>query len=168
MKKYIYIIGVATMMAACGQKAVVEKTQSEQLMERLQTLQQKGYMFGHQDDPFYGLTWEYQADSSDVKNTVGDYPAVMGFELGGIEMGDAKNLDSVPFTKMREEIIKHHERGGIITISWHPRNPLTTIDGGGNAGQKFPEGTAWDTTDSTVVKNLLEGGSKHDLFQTWM
>ena len=62
------------MMAACGQKAVVEKTQSEKLMERLQTLQQKGYMFGHQDDPFYGLTWEYQADSSDVKNTVGDYP----------------------------------------------------------------------------------------------
>ena len=55
MKKYIYIIGVAAMMAACGQKAVVEKTQSEQLMERLQTLQQKGYMFGHQDDPFYGL-----------------------------------------------------------------------------------------------------------------
>ena len=32
MKKYIYIIGVATMMAACGQKAVVEKTQSEQLI----------------------------------------------------------------------------------------------------------------------------------------
>ena len=61
MKAYIYIIGVAIMMAACGQKTVVEKTQSEQLKERLQALQQKGYMFGHQDDPFYGLTWEYQA-----------------------------------------------------------------------------------------------------------
>ena len=103
----------------------------------------------------------------------------MGFELGGIEMGDAKNLDSVPFTKMREldsvpftkmreEIVKHHERGGIVTISWHPRNPLTTIEGGGNAGQKFPDGTAWDVTDSTVVKNILEGGSKHELFLTWM
>ena len=172
------------MMVACGQKTVVEKTQSEQLMERLQTvvektqseqlmerlqlLQQKGYMFGHQDDPFYGLTWEYVADSSDVKNVCGDWPAVMGFELGGIEMGDAKNLDSVPFTKMREEIIKHHERGGIVTISWHPRNPMTTIEGGGNAGQKFPEGSAWDVTDSTVVRNILEGGAKHELFQTWM
>ena len=156
------------MMVACGQKTVVEKTQSEQLMERLQLLQQKGYMFGHQDDPFYGLTWEYVADSSDVKNVCGDWPAVMGFELGGIEMGDAKNLDSVPFTKMREEIIKHHERGGIVTISWHPRNPMTTIEGGGNAGQKFPEGSAWDVTDSTVVRNILEGGEKHELFQTWM
>ncbi len=168
MKAYIYIIGVAIMMAACGQKTVVVKSQSEQLMERLQTLQKKGYMFGHQDDPFYGLTWEYQPDSSDVKNVCGDWPAVMGFELGGIEMADSKNLDSVPFTKMCEEIIKHHERGGIVTISWHPRNPLTTIEGGGNAGQKFPEGTAWDVTDSTVVKNVLEGGSKHELFQTWM
>ena len=168
MKYYIYIIGVAMIMAACGQKTVVEKTQSELLMERLQLLQQKGYMFGHQDDPFYGLTWGYEADSSDVKNVCGDWPAVMGFELGGIEMDDAKNLDSVPFTKMREEIIKHHERGGIVTISWHPRNPMTAIEGGGNAGQKFPEGSAWDVTDSTVVKNILEGGAKHELFKTWM
>ena len=82
-------------MAACGKKEVKEKTVAEQLAERLQTLQQRGYMMGHQDDPFYGLTWEYQSDSSDVKNVCGDYPAVMGFDLGGIEMGDAKNLDSV-------------------------------------------------------------------------
>ena len=86
-------------------------------MERLDTLLQKGIMFGHQDDPFYGLTWEYDKDSSDVKNVCGDYPAVMGFELGGIEMGDEKNLDSVPFTRMREEILNHYNRGGIVTIS---------------------------------------------------
>ena len=30
MKQYIYIIGIAMMMAACGQKTIVEKTQSEQ------------------------------------------------------------------------------------------------------------------------------------------
>ena len=84
MKKIIYtFIGVAMMMAACS-KEEKEKTAADLLAERLQTLQQKGYMMGHQDDPFYGLTWEYQADSSDVKNTCGDYPAVMGFDLGGI------------------------------------------------------------------------------------
>ena len=147
---------VAMAVVACtSQKAEPEKTVAQQLEERLDTLRSKGYMFGHQDDPFYGLTWDYQNDSSDVKNVCGDWPAVMGFEIGGIEMGDAKNLDSVPFTKMREEIIKHHLRGGIITISWHPRNPLTTIEGGGLAGQKFPEGTAWDISDTTVVKNIL-------------
>ena len=74
-------------MAACSTtKAELGKTKAQQLMERLDSLKSKGYMFGHQDDPFYGLTWEYQADSSDVKNVCGDWPAVMGFELGGIEM----------------------------------------------------------------------------------
>ena len=144
------------------------KPLSQQLTDRLSTLRKKGLMFGHQDDPFYGLTWEYKKDSSDVKNVCGDYPAVMGFELGGIEMGDEKSLDSVPFTKITQEIIAHHQRGGIVTISWHPRNPLTTIEGGGNAGQKFPEGTAWDVTNSTVVRNILPGGTKYALFQTWM
>ena len=138
----IAVIGAALTGCTTQKQAEPEKTGAQQLMERLDTLLQKGIMFGHQDDPFYGLTWEYQNDSSDVKNVCGDWPAVMGFELGGIEMGDAKNLDSVPFTKMREEIVKHYERGGIITISWHPRNPVTTIDGGGPAGQKFPEGSA--------------------------
>ena len=167
MKQYIYIIGVALMMGACGQKAVVGDsnspvTESEQLAGRLKALQQKGNMMGHQDDPFYGVTWPgtYAGDSaelgrSDVLATVGDYPAVMGFDLGGIEMGDAKNLDSVPFTRIHDELIAHHERGGIVTLSWHPRNPLTG-------------GTAWDVTDSTVVKSVLEGGSQYEKFQTWM
>ena len=170
MRRLLTITVAVLSLAACTitKPAESEKTQAEQLLDRLDTLRQKGIMFGHQDDPFYGLTWEYQPDSSDVKNVCGDWPAVMGFELGGIEMDDEKNLDSVPFTKMREEIIKHHLRGGIVTISWHPRNPLTTIEGGGLAGQKFPEGTAWDISDTTVVKNILEGGSKYELFQTWM
>ncbi|MBR0259774.1 MAG: beta-mannosidase [Prevotella sp.] len=168
MKKIIYtFIGVAMMMAACS-KEEKEKTAADLLAERLQTLQQKGYMMGHQDDPFYGLTWEYQADSSDVKNTCGDYPAVMGFDLGGIELGDDKNLDSVPFTRIHDEIIAHHERGGIVTISWHPRNPKTTAPRGGLDGQKFPEGSAWDVADTTIVASILPGGSEFEKFQTWM
>ena len=143
-------------------KSVTENTLSEQLAERLKTLQQRGYMMGHQDDPMYGVTWAgtYSGDSaelgkSDVLATVGDYPAVMGFDLGGIEMNDKKNLDSVPFTRIHDELIAHYERGGIVTLSWHPRNPLTG-------------GTAWDVTDSTVVRNVLEGGSQYEKFQTWM
>ena len=106
MKKLLFMAAAAIAVAACTtqKQAEPEKTKAQQLMERLDSLRQKGIMFGHQDDPFYGLTWEYQNDSSDVKNTCGDYPAVMGFELGGIEMGDVKSLDSVPFTKITEEI----------------------------------------------------------------
>jgi len=154
--KWLYmLLGVAMLMVACSKTEEKPKTIAQQLADRLQSLQQKGYMMGHQDDSFYGITWEYQADSSDVKNVCGDYPAVMGFDLGGIEVGDAKNLDSVPFTRMHDEIIAHHERGGIITISWHPRNPLTG-------------GTAWDVADTTVVASVLPGGSEFEKFQTWM
>ena len=176
MKRKIYIIiGVALLIVACSTKEVKEPTVAEQLATRLQGLQDKGYMMGHQDDPFYGVTWSGIEDPSkpepgrsDVLETVGDYPGVMGFDLGGIELGDAKNLDSVPFTRIHDEIIAHYERGGIVTISWHPRNPMTTAPRGGLDGQKFPEGSAWDTSDSTVVASVLPGGSQFEKFQQWM
>lgn len=125
------------------------------LLQRLRHLSTKGIMFGHQDDPFYGLGWQWDRGRSDVLEVCGDYPAVMGFELGGIEMGDAKSLDSVPFSRLREELLAHVRRGGIATISWHPRNPLTG-------------GTAWDNKDKTVVRSILPGGSQHQKFVTWM
>ena len=112
-------------------------------------------MFGHQDDPFYGISWQWEQGRSDVLETCGDHPAVMGFDIGGIETGAEVNLDSVPFTLLREELLAHVQRGGIATISWHPRNPLTG-------------GTAWDVSDSTVVHSILPNGSHHKLFCQWM
>ena len=127
----------------------------EALLQRLRSLRTNGIMFGHQDDPFYGLGWKWDRGRSDVLAVAGDYPAVMGFELGGIEMGDAKSLDSVPFARIREELLAHVRRGGIATISWHPRNPLTG-------------GTAWDNKNANTVRSILPGGDQHQKFQTWM
>ena len=160
MRKILLTTALAmtmTMMSCHSNKyaSTDGKTGAETLLERIENLQQKGYMYGHQDDPFYGLTWEWDADRSDVLATVGDYPAVMGFDLGGIEMGDAKNLDSVPFNRIREELIAHNDRGGIVTISWHPRNPLTG-------------GTAWDVDNDKVVESILPEGPEHEKFQFWM
>ena len=157
MKKIFLFAFAAMMMTACATKKDANdgKTIANQLEERLASLQQKGYMAGLQDDPFYGVTWEWEYGRSDVKDVTGDYPAVMGFDLGGIEKGDEKNLDSVPFMRIREQLLAHVARGGIVTLSWHPRNPLT----GGNA---------WDVSDTTVVRSILPGGEKHELFKTWM
>ena len=127
----------------------------EALLQRLRSLRTSGIMFGHQDDPFYGLGWKWDRGRSDVLAVAGDYPAVMGFELGGIEVGDAKSLDSVPFVRIREELLAHVRRGGIATISWHPRNPLTG-------------GTAWDNKNANTVRSILPGGDQHQKFQTWM
>ena len=159
MKKLTYLFLIAMTAIACTNVNEASKTGAQQLLERMQALQQKGYMYGHQDDPFYGLTWDGDTmpgtDRSDVLATVGDYPAIMGFDLGGIEMGDAKNLDSVSFDRIRTELIKHHLRGGIVTISWHPRNPVT----GGNA---------WDVSDTTVVDQILHNDSVKQKFDIWM
>lgn len=139
--------------ASCSN--VPHGNEAAMLSSRLGELRKRGYMFGHQDDPFYGIAWEWEPNRSDVLETVGDYPAVMGFDLGGIEMADDKNLDSVPFARIHEEIVNHHNRGGIITVSWHPRNPLTG-------------GTAWDVSSKETVKSVLQGGSQYDKFQQWM
>ena len=143
MKKiFILFLYISILISCNSQKSESEKTGSELLLERLSEIKKKGYMFGHQDDTFYGLTWEWEYGRSDVYDTVGDFPAVMGYDLGGIELDDDKNLDGVPFDKIREELIKHHERGGIVTISWHPRNPVT-------------QGTAWDVSDDLVIHKIL-------------
>lgn len=163
MKTNSIIIALfALALSACGGKKSTavevesEVTQAQALLTRIDTLRQHGYMFAHQDDPFYGVTWQWDRNGrSDTKELVGDYPAVFGFDLGGIEMGDMKNLDSVPFEWIREEAIKHVERGGIVTFSWHPRNPRT--------GE-----TAWDVSDVEVVKNILPDGEQHETFCEWM
>ena len=150
LTSYFSLLILSFLMIACGTKSN-EQTLGEQLQQRLEALAQQGIMVGHQDDPFYGVHWQWEEGRSDVLESVDDYPAVMGFDLGGIEMGDEKNLDSVPFTRIHDELIAHHERGGIVTLSWHPRNPVT----GGNA---------WDTSDSTVVRNVLPGGKEYEKF----
>lgn len=138
-------------------------------------------MYGHQDDPFYGITWDWDLDRSDTYELVGDYPAVMGFELGGLEMGDAKSLDSVPFTRIREEVIRHYERGGIITISWHPRNPLlgttawigsdsTAYNEAVKALEKVGRGDLIAKLDDpkNTVASVLPGGKVHGKYMRWL
>lgn len=65
------------------------------LFRALYRLQQRGVMYGHQDDLMYGYTWWYEKGRSDTRDFTGDYPAVAGFELGHLELGDERSIDSV-------------------------------------------------------------------------
>lgn len=114
----------------------------------------EGILFGHQDDLAYGMGWEYVPGKSSTRDAVGEYPAMYGWELGNLELGDMYNLDSVPFNKMKEFIKEGYKRGGIITISWHANHPLT----GKNA---------WDITGGAVTA-IVPGGSRHELFKLWL
>ncbi|CAC5392957.1 gmuG [Mytilus coruscus] len=54
-------------------------------------------------------------DLSDVKSVTGEYPAVIGFDIGHLD-----NLD-----RARYLIRRAANRGLIITISWHQSNPIS-------------------------------------------
>jgi len=125
------------------------------LYHNLKKLAEKGFMFGHQDDLAYGVEWKYQDGRSDIKDVTGDYPAVYGWDVGGLEHNSDKNLDAVPFKKMRQYIKDAYQRGGVITISWHARSPFGAEKG------------AWDTTHGTVT-SILPGGSNHELYKQWL
>ena len=159
--KPITIITALLAITSCGGPQESEPTPADALRERLETQVNEGkIMFGHQDDYMYGHSWRLAHDAneyvqSDTYATCGQYPAVYGMDLGGIEMGWEKNLDNNPFEQMRASAVAHHERGGVVTFSWHPRNPLT-------------EGDAWDVTSDQVVASILPGGDKHELFLTWL
>ncbi len=141
---------------------------TENMLGNLKLLGDSGvYMFGHHDDTVYGIGWEadYTNDStvsarSDVKSVCGDLPAVLSFDLGHIELGDDKNLDGVPFDRIRKEIINHFDHGGMVTLSWHLDNPLSG-------------GTAWvadslKDIEKNTVAAVLEGGEKHEMFLGWL
>ncbi|MEN2400499.1 glycosyl hydrolase [Flavobacterium sp. MC2016-06] len=140
-----------TNLSLSDQKATPETVS---LYKKLNQLTQKGYLFGHQDDLAYGVNWKYENGRSDVKEVTGDYPAVYGWDIAGLEKDDAKNIDGVPFDKMKQYIQEANERGGISTISWHFDNPAT----GKNA---------WDNTPN-AVKTILPGGENHTKFTSWL
>jgi mannan endo-1,4-beta-mannosidase len=112
-------------------------------------------IFGHQDALAYGYGWYNQEGRSDVKDVCGEFPGVYGWELGHLEQGYLYSLDSVYFSNIRFGIIQVYKRGGVNTISWHGRNPLTG-------------GTAWDVSSAEVVASILPGGDRHELFKQYL
>ena len=163
MKKTLFSILLAIGFVSCGpskqqeneQAHPVRTPEAEALLSNLKQIPKKGYMFGHHDDTAYGIGWEFEKGRSDVRSVCGDYPAVISFDLGHIELGDSVSLDKVPFNKIRQEIINQYQRGGMVSLSWHLDNPLT-------------DGDSWDVSDTTVVASILPGGTKYEKFNGWM
>lgn len=168
LRKLTLLILITLALTSCRRHKAADpladsgRTQrTENLLASLKRVAAKGYMFGHQDSPMYGIGWVGDSARSDIKSVCNDYPAVMGFDLGHIELGDSVNLDGVPFSKMRQQIINQYDRGGVVTISWHLNNPLTG-------------GTAWVKPDSITaqekqtVASVLEDGKMHDKMIGWI
>ncbi len=159
MKNIPILVFMGVTLALC-QKAPLPTdsmatAETVNLYRHLGELQKQRLMFGHEDALAYGHGWFNEEGRSDIKDVCGDYPAVYGWELGHLELGHEMSLDSVRFDKIQNWIKQVYDRGGINTISWHLRNPLTG-------------GTSWDTTSAIVVRSILPGGEKHNLFKAYL
>jgi mannobiose 2-epimerase len=121
------------------------------LFVNLRRLAHDHVLFGHQDDLAYGVEWYEEHGRSDVKETAGAYPAVYGWDATPLfRAGPADTAVGTRTRHLRQWIAEGYGRGGVITLSWHPGNPVT----GGNA---------WDTT--AAVAQLLPGGSHHQAYR---
>jgi mannan endo-1,4-beta-mannosidase len=157
MRPFIMTVVVLTTLLSCQSKTKEEapKPSSQVLFENLQSIAGKATLFGHQDDLAYGIGWKYEEGESDVKRLAGDYPALFGWELGGLELGHAVNLDKVPFDTMQKLAGWVHINGGINTFSWHPYSAIDTTK------------SSWKT-DEVVVRHILPGGTHHAIFLNHM
>lgn len=162
MKNKMFILSWLFLFLACQSQNVM-KTPIDQnasqatvaLYNRLFKLLDHGIMVAHQDAMAYGHSWYKESGRSDVKDVTGDYPAVVGWELGHIEIGADYNLDSVYFSDMKRYIRETYDRGGITTASWHGDNIVT-----GN--------TSWDCEQDYVVKSIIPGGENHEKYLLWL
>lgn len=142
----------------CGHCCTDSVSVADHLISRLAKVQAAGKtLFGHSDDTAYGTHWWATPGRSDVLSACGDYPAMINWDLGMMEMGSARNLDSVSFQLIRSEAVKQHLRGGINSFSWHPRNIRTLED-------------SWSLRDTgDAVKDAVTPGTpEHALMTQWL
>jgi mannan endo-1,4-beta-mannosidase len=157
VKRIVYFTSILSLFAFAvfGQLADHQATNAtKNLYNNLQQLYGKQVLFGHQDDMAYGVGWKAKSGRSDIKELTGEYPAVLGWDVAGLEKNSAVNIDGVSFDKMKTYIKKGYDLGLINTLSWHMDNPLN--------GK-----SSWDTTSATV-SSILPGGKKHEVYKAWL
>lgn len=130
-------------------------SQTKALYSNLWAIQEKGFMFGHHDDLFYGRRWYNIPGGSDTKDVAGDYPAVLSIDFAPIM--DDRFQSEAPANDIRERVCKEaYNRGMVITACLHLNNPLTG-------------GDSWDNSSDQVVTEILKQDSPTQLkFNIWL
>ncbi|MCV9888715.1 glycosyl hydrolase [Metabacillus halosaccharovorans] len=139
-----------------------EKTKS--LFAYLQDVGGKRVLFGHQHATDEGLTitgsgTRVGSTQSEVKNSVGDYPAIFGWDtlsLDGDERpGSSENTNEQNRQNLITSMKAAHDLGGIVALSMHPPNFAT--------GGRYN-----DTSSKDAVLDILPGGQANAIFNAWL
>lgn len=116
-----------------------------------------GIIFGHQHETTQGLTiTTTDGTQSDTFNAVGDFAGLYGWDTLSIISPRIEG-------EVLEQVRMAHSRGGIITISTHPDNPLTDKQ---KAPDNWPTGTSWDRTPAVVAS--MPGGEAHETYRGYL
>ncbi|WP_165043247.1 glycoside hydrolase family 26 protein [Dysgonomonas sp. ZJ709] len=122
----------------------------------LKKLQTEGKVaFGHQDATLYGRTWVGDKDRSDIKDVVGDHPALLGLDFEAVTNTTSPNYPAIE-NKLVTAVKDFYRKGGIITFAWHARNPA-------NNGSFY-----WEKDPIKVVSDILPGGKYHDKYKEYL
>lgn len=135
--------------------SIVDKdatAQTKALLANLWTLPDRGWMFGHHDDLWYGRFWYGDTGGSDTKAVCGDYPAVFSVDFADVMCNPSSSEMSI----RRRVILEARERGEVIMACIHVNNPKTG-------------GDSWDNSSDQVVKEILtEGTDTRAKYITWL
>lgn len=128
--------------------------ETESLFAYLRDIGGQGVLFGHQEDLYFGSSFDQQdGRSSDVLTATGDHPAVIGFdtlETAGMAPAEREAKAIV----LAENIRQAHDVGAISTMSVHLENLATG-------------GDFYDTTGDPL-RAVLPGGSHHDELRAYL
>ncbi|WP_211267824.1 glycosyl hydrolase [Paenibacillus antarcticus] len=120
----------------------------------------KEVLFGQQHVTDVGLSFSESTPTgtqSDVKNAVGDFPAVYGWDTLSLEGKEKPGVFGDP-VKSRENLAilmkKAHDNKGIITLSAHMPN--------------FVTGGSFNDVKGNVVEHILPGGDKNADFNAYL
>lgn len=164
-KNLILILFVLVCIIACKKETKPDTTNlvdknatllTKNLYRNLLVLQNEGAtLFGQQDATMYGRSWSGDEDRSDVKDVIGMHPALIGFDFESITL-----KDSIISGNAKKKLIKGvkdtYHRGGIVTFSWHMRNPA-------NEGSFY-----WEKDSIKVVSDILPGGKLHETYKEYL
>jgi mannan endo-1,4-beta-mannosidase len=123
------------------------------LFYNLKASSQKQVMFGHMEDNKNGYDgWRNTPGRSDVFEVSGAYPAMYGFDFGGIGSFRPDSLLEKERQVAHDRVIEAYKRKGIITFSWHFSNPVSK-------GSFY-----WKNSPVNAVSEILPGGSYNLVF----
>ena len=117
-----YFYKTVTVIQSCdpaqlNQLTLVDKNataETKALYANLWTIAEKGFMFGHHDDLWYGRYWYNEPGNSDTKAVCGDYPGVFSVDFGAIMDNRYQSEEN---DIRRRVIIEAYNRGEVSQLA---------------------------------------------------